>query len=184
MAPSTQIRKLTYEDFAEFPEDGMRHEILDGEHYMSPAPSTAHQRVAMRLSAILWTHCQRARAGEVFAAPFDVLLSAHDIVEPDLIFISAARAGILTDKNIEGAPDLLVEIVSPGTGKRDETLKRQRYEALGVAEYWLIHPDQQWVRVYRRAAAGYEIAAQLGGGDTLTTPLLPGLAIAVAEIFS
>lgn len=184
MAPATQVRKLTYDDFVEFPEDGMRHEILDGEHYMSPSPAAKHQLVSSNLQYLLSRQVRATRAGRVFTAPFDVLLSTHDIVEPDLIFISAARMAILTEKNIQGAPDLLIEILSPGTRKRDEGLKRQRYEKLGVEEYWLVEPDEEWVRVYRRAGGGYAHAAERKPGAVLTTPLLPGLEIPLAEIFA
>ena len=179
----TARRKLTYEDYVLFPEDGQRHEIIDGEHYVSPAPTPKHQRVSMRLSSRLHVFAEEHRLGEVLPAPTDVLLSRHDIFQPDILFISNERARIVTEKNIQGAPDLVVEILSAGTRKLDERLKLARYELLGVSEYWIVDPLADRVHVFKSEGESFCKAAELSGGDVLTTPLLPGLEIPLQHLF-
>ena len=118
--------KLTYDDFLLFPDDGMRHELIDGEHYVTPSPNTKHQRVSGNLYWLIRQYLEAHPIGEMFFAPFDVVLSRFDVVEPDLLYISRERAAqVLTSKNTQGAPDLVIEIASPGTRKRDETVKRR-----------------------------------------------------------
>jgi Uma2 family endonuclease len=181
----TARRKLSYEDYAFFPEDGKRHEILAGEHYVTPSPSNQHQGCSLNLALKIGAFVRSHRLGTVRYAPFDVLLSPHDVVQPDLLFLSKQRAEILTDANVQGAPDLVIEILSDSTRRRDETLKRDRYERFGVLEYWLVDPQQRTVRVFRRSGAAFLAAQELSAaaGDVLATPLLPGLAIPVGEIF-
>jgi Uma2 family endonuclease len=177
--------KLTYEDYVLFPEDGQRHEILDGEHYVTPAPSIDHQESSGYLFSKLYPFVREYRLGKVLYAPVDVLLSAHDITQPDLLFISNERQAILTEANAQGAPDLVIEILSDSTRRRDETLKRDRYERGGVLEYWLVDRVRRTVRVYRRSGGGFSAPQDLSAaaGDILTTSLLPGLEIRVSEIF-
>jgi Uma2 family endonuclease len=181
----TVHRKLTYEDYILFPEDGKRHEVLDGEHYVTPSPTMEHQGISMYLSGRLGPFVREHRLGRVVAAPADVLLSKHDIAQPDLLFISNERAGILTKANAQGAPDLVIEILSDSTRRRDETLKLVRYERAGVLEYWLVDSQRRVVRFFRRSGAGFLAPQGLSAaaGDVLTTPLLPGLEIPVSEIF-
>jgi len=185
MAISDLRRRLTYEDYVLFPDDGLRHEILDGEHYVTAAPKRKHQRTSMRLGSRLHLFVEEWHLGEVYAAPFDVVLSPHDVVQPDLLFVSNQRAGILNDDNAQGAPDLAVEIVSPRTRRQDEGVKRDRYDLLGVDEYWMVYPDRRTVKIYRREKGRLDLAADLSAaaGDVLTTPLLPGLEIPLADIF-
>jgi Uma2 family endonuclease len=181
----TVRRKLTYEDYVLFPEDGQRHEILDGEHYVTPAPSLDHQGVSANLSSRLHPFVRQHRLGRLYYAPVDVLLSRYDIAQPDLLFVSNERAGILTKANVQGAPDLVIEILSDSTRRRDETLKLARYEQAGVLEYWLVDPQRRTARVFRLSGAGFLAPRELSAaaGDVLTTPLLPGLEIQVSEIF-
>ena len=153
MVTKNSSAKLTYDDFAQIPNDGLLHEIIDGEHYVTPAPSKRHQRILLRLSVLIENHLQQHRVGEMFFAPFDVLLSEFDILEPDLLLISQARSALLTEKNLQGAPDLVVEILSPSTASRDKRLKRDVYERTGVDEYWVVDPDRDVVDVYRRSGA-------------------------------
>jgi len=186
MALADLRHKLSYEDYVHFPDDGQRHEILDGEHYVTPAPAKKHQRISMRLGSRLHVLVDSRNLGEVLAAPFDVLLSPHDIVQPDLIFVSNARTAIFTDKNAKGAPDLVIEILSPSTRRIDEGIKLDRYERLGVDEAWMLDPDLETTKVYRRDGNRFVLIAELSAaaGDVLTTPLLPGLEILLAEIFA
>ena len=179
--------RLTYDDFVHFPDDGKRHELIDGEHYVSPSPNTKHQFCVGAVFNAIWNLVQEHRTGQVFVAPFDVLFSRFDVVEPDILFISRGRlATVLTDKNVQGAPDLVVEVGSPSTLRRDETVKRQLYERCGVAEYWFVDPDTDVVRVYRLEGSHYGHARELSleAKDVLTTPLLPGLELPLARIFT
>lgn len=182
----TARHKLTYEDYLLFPDDGNRHEILDGEHYVSPAPKPKHQRISIRMGSRLHLFVDDHHLGEVFAAPLDVLLSEHDIAQPDLLFISNERAAVLTENNVQGAPDLAIEILSTSTRWRDENLKLQRYQELGVREYWIVDPFLERVKVFRRNGGRFELAEELSvqAGDVLTTPLLPGLRLPLIEIFA
>jgi Uma2 family endonuclease len=114
--------------------------LIDGEHYVTPSPNTKHQSISANLTAMLWIYLKQHRVGQVFAAPLDVVFSGLDVVEPDILYISHERAGVLTDQHVRGAPDLVVEILSPGTRKTDEITKRKLYERSGVREYWVIDP--------------------------------------------
>jgi Uma2 family endonuclease len=176
-------RKLTYEDYLLFPEDGQRHEILDGEHYVTPSPFIRHQLISSKLHSRLGPFIERGNFGTLLAAPTDVILSPHDIAQPDLLFISNGRIGIVTEPNVQGAPDLVIEILSKSTRRRDERLKLERYDRFGVLEYWMFDPDSKGTKVYRRDGGRLRLAAELSAGDVLTTPLLPGLEIPLAEIF-
>jgi len=178
--------KLTYEDYEHFPDDGKRHELIDGDHYVTPAPTRKHQYLAGRLNARLFTFVDERRLGQVYSAPFDVVLSAVDVVQPDLLFVSNERTQLLTDKNLRGAPDLVVEIGSESTRRTDETTKRKLYERFGVREYWVVDPVLETVKVYRQGDAGFVRTAELSAeaADSLETPLLPGLSLPLVEIFA
>lgn len=177
--------KLTYEDYLAFPDDGRRHEILDGEHYVVPSPVTKHQAISGRLFGALWDYLLQNRIGTIFTAPYDVVLSDLDVVQPDLIYISNERASIITEKNVQGAPDLVIEILSESTRRTDEIIKRKRYDHFGVAEYWIVDPVLDSVKIYRRGAAGYERVAEMSTetGGRLETPLLPGFAVEIDAVF-
>lgn len=178
--------KLTYEDYLLLPDDGLRHELLDGEHYVTPSPSVKHQQILLNLTLILGNWLAANPVGRILFAPFDVVLSLFDVVVPDLIYFSRERAARLLDLGkLAGAPELAVEIASPGTRQRDETTKRRLYERFGVTEYWVVDPELDVVRVYRRGAGGFtrpiEISAE--EEDVLTTPLLTGLRVPLRDLF-
>jgi Uma2 family endonuclease len=178
--------RLTYDDFVNFPDDGRRHELIDGEHFVTPAPVARHQRVSIRLATALYAFVEQRTLGEVFTAPFDVILSRHDVVEPDLLFVSNERRDIVRDW-VYGAPDLVVEILSPSTRRTDEIGKRQLYDRFDVREYWLVDPDNHSLTVYRRVADGsFPRVAELAAadGDRLQTPLLPGFSMTLRELFA
>jgi Uma2 family endonuclease len=178
--------KLTYDDFVLFPDDGKRHELIDGEHYVTPSPNMKHQAVCGNLHGLIWSYLRRIPMGKVYPAPLDVVFSHFDVVEPDLLYVSDARREVLTAKNVQGAPDLVVEVGSPSTRRRDEKLKHQLYERFDVTEYWVVDPEIDVVRVYRRVEGKYQRAQELSldHGDVLTTPLLPGLELKLSEIFA
>ena len=126
------------------------------------------------------------KSPDAFLAPFDVVFSIFDIVEPDLLFISDARRQIVTDKNVQGSPDLIIEILSPSTRRRDEGVKLKLYERFDVLEYWIVDPRAESVRVYRRQARGLERVVEVtrDEGGSVTTPLLPGLSVPLAKLFA
>ena len=178
--------KLTYDDFVLFPDDGKRHELIDGEHYVTPSPNRKHQKISGNLFLLIGTWLEQHPIGQIYFAPFDVIFTMFDVVEPDLIYVSNERAArVLTDANVKGAPELVVEIGSEGTRGRDETIKRRLYERAGVSEYWVVDPEIDVVRVYRRGTDGFKRPIELTAedNDVLTTPLLPGLSLPLARIF-
>ena len=178
--------KLTYDDFVLFPDDGKRHELIDGEHYVTPSPNLRHQEILASLHLVIGSWLETHRVGRVYFAPLDVVFSHFDIVEPDLLYMSNARAAeVSTPKHVRGAPELVVEIGSPSTRRRDTTIKRQLYERAGVTEYWIVDPGAEVVRVYRREGKGFGRPTELSreAGNVLTTPLLPGLDLPLARIF-
>jgi Uma2 family endonuclease len=177
--------KLSYDDLLLLPEDGKRHELIGGEHFVSPSPNVQHQRVLGRLYTWLSRHVEAHRLGEVFFAPLDVLFSRHDVVEPDLIFVSNERAEILTEANLQGAPDLLVEVLSPSSHRHDEVRKRALYDRAGVDEYWIVDPEAETVKVFRREGARYTRPLLLSrlDDDVLASPRLPGLEVSLAALF-
>ena len=186
MAEPTTRTKLTYEDFLELPDDGRRHEIIDGEHYVTPSPAARHQLVLGSLHFFVKAFLREHDLGEVFLSPFDVLFSDFDVVEPDLIYLSHERSSLLTAASLRGAPDLVVEILSPGTRGRDRGIKKKLYERFEVSEYWIVDPEADAIDVLRRRPqGGLERVASLrrAAGDSLSTPLLPGLEVPLDEVF-
>jgi Uma2 family endonuclease len=178
--------KLTYDDFVLFPDDGMRHELIDGEHYVTPSPNFKHQAVLGNLHLLIGNWLQAHRVGRVMLSPFDVVFTKFDVVEPDLLYLSNERAEqVLTKANVQGVPELVVEIGSPSTRRRDDTIKRRLYERSGVSEYWVVDPDLDVVRVYRAGAKGFDkpVELLLEAGQVLTTALLPGLELPLSKIF-
>jgi Uma2 family endonuclease len=188
MTPSTPgvpPVKLTYDDFVLFPDDGLRHELIDGEHYVTPSPNTKHQSVSINLTVLIGSWLEQNPIGRLFHAPFDVVFSKFDVVEPDLLYLSNARtAEALTPLHVHGVPELVIEIGSPGTRKRDETIKRRLYERAGVSEYWVVDPEVDAIRDYRREGDVFARVVELSAnaGDVLTTALLPGLEIPLSRV--
>lgn len=175
---------LTYQDYLLIPDDGQRHEIIGGEHYMTPAPTVVHQRLLGNLYSTLRQHAKQHRLGEVFFAPVDVLLSPRDIVQPDLIFIATAGQARITDKNVLGAPDLAVEVISESSRRLDKKIKRRLYDEYGVIEYWLADPELKIIEIYRRDTENRLIkTGEHEDSGTFTSPLFPGLQINLSELW-
>ena len=186
MKPAHPGVKLTYDDFVLFPDDGMRHELIDGEHYATPSPNLKHQKVSGSIHLLIASWLEDHPIGQIFYAPFDVVFSRYDVVEPDLLYVSNARTTkVLTPANVQGAPDLVIEIGSPSTRRRDETIKRHLYERSDVSEYWVVDPDIDVVRVYRRTGERFDRAMEFSreAGEVLTSLLLPGLEMPLRRIF-
>ena len=181
-------RRLTAREFLRIPEDGKRHELVDGVHYVTPSPNLPHQVLVGRLHLSLGKYLeQKPHVGRIFLGPLDVVLSDRDVVEPDLLFVAAGQTDILTIKNVQGPPALAVEILSPSTRRWDERVKRRLFDERGVGEYWIVDPVARRVRVCRREAdSSFPEVATLDAtrGDRLDTPLIPGWSLAMAELFA
>ncbi|MEO8605392.1 MAG: Uma2 family endonuclease [bacterium] len=181
-APAGRI-VLTTEDYYDLPDDGLRYEILDGELEMSPSPSIDHQRVSRDLHRILQAHVEAHGLGEVFDAPCDVLLADTTIVVPDLVYVSLARAHIVTKRAVEGAPDLLVEILSPSSTRRDRHTKAALYARLGVPFYWIVDPQARTLEEYERGVAGYRPVGTHADAAIARTARFPTLPLDLARIW-
>lgn len=171
--------KLTFADYLETSDDE-RYELLNGELVLSPSPKEIHQYISgslyLKLGAFVREH-------KVYFSPFDVVLSDTDVVQPDLLFVSNERADIITPDNIQGAPDLVVEILSPATAERDWTLKLDLYAQHGVKEYWIVDPDAKTITVLLRGEGGFEVISVYGKGEALRSPTLGEFSVALEEIF-
>jgi len=178
-----RLEVYTYEDYLNLPDNGKRYEIIDGELYMVPAPTTDHQSTVGNFFGTIWHFLQQNPIGKVYHAPTDVLLSDIDVLQPDVLFFSKQKLDILTRENIQGAPDLVIEVLSPGTEKRDRTIKLKQYEQFGVVEYWMANDENETVEVWRRRGKKLVFHTLLDKTQTLTTPLLPGLEIELEKIF-
>ena len=174
--------KFTYEDYLHTPED-QYYELLDGELIVVPALGELHQSVSALLGWKLIQFASENRLGRVYHAPFDVVLSDLDVVQPDLIFVSHARAHIITDANIQGAPDLVIEILSPSTAARDKTFKRTLYAMHGVQEYWMVDAIAKTATVLLLGERGFEVVNTYREGEILTSPTLRGFTLNLNEIF-
>ncbi len=174
--------KQTYEDYAKTPDDE-RWELIDGELIETPSPTVPHQRVSMKAGTRLSVFVDAGSQGEVFHAPIDMVLADTVVVQPDLVFVSNERADIITHANIQGAPDLVVEIRSPSTAEYDWTTKYRLYERCGVKEYWLADPEARTVTVFALADDSYELAGIYTRGQTLTSPTLEGFSLDLDDIF-
>ena len=182
MAQARPTAKLTYADYCKTSDDE-RWELLNGELIMAPSPTSYHQAVAGKLYRMLSDFVEGASLGQVFYAPLDVVLSDVDVVQPDLLFISTARMHILTDANIQGAPDLVVEVLSPSTASRDWRIKLDVYAEHGVQEYWVVDPDGQRVWVLARTDGSLTEVANYGPTDTLASPTLTGITADLSGVF-
>lgn len=181
-------KRLSYEDFLRFPDDGKRHEIIDGVHYVTPSPNLPHQQLIGRLHFAIESFLRaHPNSGEVYLSPLDVVFSNWDIVEPDLLFVAGDQLDILTEQNVQGAPALVVEVLSPRTRRRDEGIKRRLFERTGVREYWIVDPRNDTVTVFRVEPDGtFPRMAELSRqeNDILATPLLPGFSLALTDLFA
>lgn len=167
--------RLSYADFRALPDDGKRYELLDGDLYMSPSPVTRHQVIVGNLFAVIREHVLRSGLGRVFIAPYDVVLDEHNVVEPDVIFVSAERAAIVTEKNIQGVPDLLIEVLSPATAERDRRDKRNLYARAGVPWYWIVDPDGGELVELQRVGRDYGERSRVVAAGRFAPALFPGL---------
>ena len=174
--------RLTYQDYVNM-EGDERYELLDGELILLPSPNTAHQTVSIALGSRMHSFVKEHDLGQVFHAPFDVLFTDTDVVQPDILFVSNEREHIRTPANIQGAPDLIVEILSPSSSRRDWRDKRELYAVHGVREYWIVDPANRivWVMLLRDGVL--EIEETYTEGDAITSSTLEGFSVGLDEIF-
>jgi Uma2 family endonuclease len=174
---------LTYEDYCLLPEDGKRYELIEGELFVSPAPSLRHQTVSSRLGAALNEALDKPGLARVFHAPTDLILAPTSVVQPDLVIVGSARSSIMTERALEGVPDVVVEILSPSSLDRDQYIKRKLYERFKIPEYWVVDPEQGSMIVYRLDDGTYGIRARYDVASTLECPEFPTLQVALADVF-
>ena len=177
-----EIDGLTLEDLEKMPDDGQRYELIGGVIVVSPSPSYAHQELVLRLVLLLDAFVRAGRLGRVILAPFDVRLSEHNVVQPDILFVSNARLGILRENHTVGAPDRVVEIASPSTQSRDEGEKLALYAAAGVREYWLADPIAHSFRALALDADRYRLIAPVA--QVVRSSVHPGLEVDVPSLFA
>ena len=174
---------LTYQDYAALPDDGRRYEIHEGDLSVTPAPGSKHQIVSTRLVAALHVHVEARSLGVVVAAPFDVILSDRTIVQPDIVFIATDRVGRISERGVEGAPTLVVEILSASTRETDRDAKLRLYASHGVPWYWIVDPDARVVEGYRLQAGGYVLSKRVAGDAPLGAEPFLDFALAPASLW-
>jgi Uma2 family endonuclease len=178
---ATTVQKLSYSDDVKVPADGFRHEIIEGEEFRTPAPEVPHQRAVSQLVGLLNGHARKHRLGDVFPASIDVILAPEDIVQPDVIFVSASNAGRVTLKNIQGAPDLVLEVLSPSTASVARGPKLALCERTGVIEVWIADPASGTMEIHEfgspRRTRVYK------DDQSFETAVLPGLSVRLSDIF-
>jgi Uma2 family endonuclease len=173
--------RLTYDDYLAFPEDGRSHEIIAGVHYVSAAPFLDHQRISRHILFQLYSQVELPGHGEVFNAPTAVQISEHDVVEPDLLVVLAARDSYLTERSVAGPPDLIVEILSPSTRHKDRELKLDLYQRAGVDEYWIVDPAARHIVKHVRRGP---ILSPVGTfTDSIVFDGLPGVVVDLSRVW-
>jgi Uma2 family endonuclease len=173
----------TYEDYLRLPEDGYCYQVIEGVLHMTAAPTIKHQDAARNLLVALHLFVREHRRGRVYDAPVDVQLSEQTVVQPDIIFIARERVGIIKESHVEGAPDLIVEILCPTNWVIDRRDKFAVYEAAGVGEYWIVDPDAKTVKVYSLRQDRYALVERYEPGQTVQSERLTGFEISVDALF-
>ena len=183
MAPTViEKKKYTYEDYLKTHEDE-RYELIEGELLMTPSPVPRHQRISRKIEFVLEKFVTENDLGEVFYAPCDVYLDNENVVQPDILFISKEMLNIIGEKNIEGAPDLVIEIISESTAYRDFVQKKKLYAKFGVKEYWIVIPEEESIDIYILKDNAYTLHKTYGKDETLESLSLKNLKIVLKNIF-
>ncbi len=178
----TDDKVWTYTDFQELDDEHI-YEILKGELTMAPAPSLGHQKVSRDLFSILWGHVQDQKMGEVYYAPVDVKLDDTNIFQPDLVFVAAKNAHLLKKAGIFGAPDVVIEIISPTSLQRDKYDKKEMCRRFDVKEFWLVDPANQAIEIFVLQDDDYKLHAIAGGGEgVVDSPVISGLTIDLSDV--
>jgi Uma2 family endonuclease len=181
--PGPQQGYWTYRDYAALPQDGRRYEVVSGVLYMAPSPSMEHQGITLEVAAHLRNFVQLTGSGRVFVAPADVELSPGDVVQPDVFVILREHLDRITSSRVRGAPDLVVEVASPGTARHDLREKQDAYARAGVTEYWIVIPGERTVELLVLKDRLYRSLGIFYGAATLPSQIIPGLPVAVERFF-
>jgi Uma2 family endonuclease len=182
-ATAPQKRKSTYEDYLKTPDD-QRYELIEGELIMTPSPVPYHQWLLKNIGFALESFVREKKMGKLFYAPCDVHLDNENVLQPDILFISKERLNIIGEKNIQGAPDLVIEILSESTAYLDMVKKKRLYAQLGVKEYWIIDPGEKTAETYSLKDNSFVLTKRFAEKDVLESTLLPGLKIKLSHIFA
>jgi Uma2 family endonuclease len=176
-------RPLTAHDYRELPDGPPYYQLIEGELYMSPSPNWFHQKILGNIVRMLFRYLDEKPIGELSFAPLDTFLTDLNVYQPDILFVSNNRRSVLKEDGVDGAPDFVVEILSPRTAKYDRGAKRDIYGRTGVQELWIVDPELKSVQVFRFAESADAPAGTYGLEQKFTSPIFPGLTIAVAAIF-
>jgi Uma2 family endonuclease len=178
---------LTYDDYAELPNDGKRYEIIEGDIFVSPAPRPKHQKTIVNLCGILFVYLQDHPIGDIYLAPIDLILSPTNVVQPDLLFLGNEKLHLVSERGIEGPPDLIVEVLSPTTEKTDRAIKSRIYAQFGVPHYWLIDPLEKRLEMFRLSRGRFRTSLHLEDGASgsvkVTPDLFEGLSFDLAALW-
>ena len=183
ITPVVRKRRHTYADYLNTP-DEERFELVEGELIMTPSPSLYHQWISKNIGFEIESYVRDHGVGRVFYAPCDVRLGDDNVLQPDVLFISTERLGIIGEKSVQGSPDLVVEVLSEGSGYRDLVTKKRLYAEFGVQEYWIVDPGEKTVEVFSLRDKSYSLDHRLAEADILKSPLLQGLSINLASVFA
>ena len=175
--------KMNYDQLCLLPEDGNQYELFDGELVMTPSPNTRHQRIVGQLYAELFEYVLEHSLGDLYVAPLDTIMDEFTVVQPDILFVSQDRVAEVVKERIEGAPDLVVEVLSPSTFHKDLRRKMRVYSQFGVREYWIVDPEEETIELHQRVGEKLQLARKFASGETFESPLLPGFQMQVRSIF-
>ena len=181
--PAERENKYTYSDYLKTPDD-KRFELIEGDLIMTPSPTVKHQAVSENISFLLSSHIRACKLGRLFYAPMDVVLDQFNVLQPDIMLVLNENKKVITEANIKGAPDLVVEIISPTSGYRDKATKKRIYERFGVKEYWVVEPQEETVEIYSLKDKKFALHQSLRKKDTLSSLLLPEFKVPLTDIFS
>lgn len=176
-------KKWTYQDYVKLDDDSVRYEIIEGELIMVPAPDLGHQDLSRDLEFFLWTHIKKYELGKIYDAPLDVVLDEENVVQPDLVFVSASNQKILKSHGIEGSPDLVVEILSPSSLYRDRHQKKALYQKFKIPEYWIVDPANQSIEVFHLENEEYRLYSFAAGKGKIKSAVIDRLELDLAELF-
>ena len=180
--PQKTKRLWTFDEMvAELPETNLPMELWEGELIMSPTPTPSHQRIVVNLLLAFDGHVREKKSGTVFVSPLDVVLTQHQVVQPDIFYVSNANKAIIQDR-VRGVPDLTAEVISRGSWKRDRVEKKALYEQAGVAEYWIIDPDSETIEVFARVKGVYQLHSRAQHGEVAKSKLLIGFKISFHDL--
>lgn len=179
----TATTKMNYDQLCLLPEDGNRYELFDGELVMTPSPVARHQEIVGKLHVLLAIHVQNNSLGKVYVAPLDAIFDQYNVLQPDLLYVSRERVPEVVKERIQGAPDFVVEVLSPSTFYNDLRRKMVICSQFGVQEYWIVDPEMQTIELYSRQGGELRSAQKFSASETFESPLLPGFRFSVNTLF-